>query len=98
MKPGEKGELVFTVNLGAARGQLEKHINVPSNDPQSPNINLAIKIAIQQIFDVNPTQVMIGDIHQGTMTNVTVQVHRNDGKKLSIARTEVTGDLVKAQR
>lgn len=97
LKPGEKGELVFTVNLGAAKGQMEKHINVPSNDPQSPNINLAIKVAIQQVFDVSPTQVMIGDIHAGGTTNVTVQVHRNDGKKLSITKTEVTGDLATAK-
>jgi hypothetical protein len=96
LKPGEKGELMFTVNLGAARGQLEKHINVPSNDPQSPNVNLAIKVAVQQIFDISPLQVMLGNIHQGATTNVTVQVHRNDGKKLSITRTEVTGDLAKA--
>jgi opacity protein-like surface antigen len=97
LKPGEKGELMFTVNLGAAKGSLEKHINVPSNDPQSPNINLGIKVTVQQVFDVNPTQVMIGDVHLGEKTNVTVQVHRNDGKKLSITKTEVAGDFAKAR-
>lgn len=97
LKPGEKGELVFTVNLGASKGQLEKHINVPSNDPKSPNVNLAIKVAVQQVFDVNPTQAMIGDVHLGQTTNVTVQVLRNDGKKLAITKTEVTGELAKAR-
>jgi Protein of unknown function (DUF1573) len=96
LKPGEKGELVFTVNLGAARGSLEKHINVPSNDPQSPNVNLGIKVTVVQVFDVTPSQVDIGDIHPGEKTNVTVQVRRTDGKKLSITKTEVAGDLAKA--
>src|SRR5271156_6599627 len=32
LKPGEKGELVFTVRVAGQRGMLEKHITVPSND------------------------------------------------------------------
>ena len=97
LKPGDKGELIFTVNLGAAKGSLEKHINVTSNDPQTPNVNLGIKVTVQQVFEVNPTQVMIGDIHLGDTTNVTVHIHRNDGKKLSITKTDVTGDFAKAR-
>ena len=94
LKPGEKGELVFTLRLGGNRGHVEKHINVPSNDPQSPNINLAIKTELVQILEVTPAQVMIGDIRQGTTTNVTVQVRRTDGKALSILKAEVTGNSV----
>ena len=97
LKPGDKGELIFTVNLGAAKGSLEKHINVTSNDPQTPNVNLGIKVTVQQVFEVNPTQVMIGDIHLGDTTNVTVHIHRNDGKKLSITKTDVTGDFANAR-
>src|ERR1043166_6995333 len=48
LKPGEKGELVFKVNIGGARGTLEKHITVPSNDPQSPKVSLSIKANIVQ--------------------------------------------------
>ena len=53
-------------------------------------------MTVQQVFDVTPTQVTIGDIHLGEKTNVTVQVHRNDGKKLSITKTDVAGDFAKA--
>ena len=97
LKPGEKGELTFTVRLSGARGQLEKHITVPSNDPQNGSLSLSIKVVVQQIYEVNPAQVTIGNISQGMTTNVTVQVHRTDGKKLSITKTEVTGDLAKAR-
>jgi len=96
LKPGEKGELVFTVNLGAARGQLEKHINVPSNDPKTPNVNLAIKIAVQQVIEIQPAQVSVGNLRDGQTTNVTVQVRRTDGKKLTVTKTEVIGDFAKA--
>jgi hypothetical protein len=97
LKPGEKGELTFTVRLSGARGQLEKHITVPSNDPQNGSLSLSIKVVVQQIYEVNPAQVTIGSISQGMTTNVTVQVHRTDGKKVSITKTEVTGDLTKAR-
>jgi hypothetical protein len=97
LKPGEKGELVFTVNVGGAKGALEKHIRVPSNDPTNANVNLTIKVDLQQLFDITPSQVMIGDIHVGGTTNVTVQMRRSDGKKLSISKTEVVGDLATAK-
>ena len=36
LQPGEKGEISFILTVGAARGHLEKHINVTSNDPMTP--------------------------------------------------------------
>jgi hypothetical protein len=85
LKPGEKGELVFTVRVGGQRGQLEKRITVPSNDPQSPSVSLALKVEMKQILDVSPGQLTVGSLRQGTITNLTVLVHRTDGKKLVIS-------------
>ena len=97
LKPGEKGELIFTVRLGGTRGHLEKHINVPSNDPQTSNVNLTIKADVVQVVEAIPTQVTVGDILHGTTTNVTIQVRRNDGKKLSITNTETSNKSLKAR-
>jgi len=97
LKPGEKGELIFTVRLGGARGHLEKHINVPSNDAQSPNVNLTIKANVVQVVEVNPTQLIAGDLRPGITTNLTVQVRRTDGKKLSITKTETSNKSVQAR-
>ena len=97
LKPAEKGELIFTVRLGGARGHLEKHISVPSNDPQSPNVSLTIKADVTQLVEVTPTQIMVGDLRQGITTNVIVQVRRNDGKKLSITNTETSNKFVRAR-
>jgi uncharacterized protein DUF1573 len=96
LKPGEKGELVFKVNVGAAHGSIEKHITVPSNDPQNPKLSLSIKADIKQILEVTPTQVSLGAIRSGATTNMTVTVHRTDGKKLVISETQPSSKDVKA--
>jgi hypothetical protein len=88
LKPGEKGELVFTVRVAGQRGALEKHITVPSNDPQTSKVSLSIKVEMRQIIDVTPQNIQLGNIRQGTSTNVTVLVHRTDGNKLVISKAE----------
>lgn len=95
LKPGEKGELVFTLNLGNIRGAVEKHITVPSNDPQTPSVNLTIKANVQQVFEVNPAQVQIGAVRQGMITNIAVVLKRLDGKGLNISRTDATSSLLR---
>jgi Protein of unknown function (DUF1573) len=97
LKPGEKGELVFTVRVAGQRGQLEKHITVPSNDPQAGKVSLSIKIEMKQIIDVTPQNIQLGNIQQGTTTNVTVLVHRTDGKKLVISKAESSNKLLHAR-
>ena len=94
LKPGEKGELVFTVRVGGQRGQLEKHINVPSNDPQAGKINLSVRVEMKQILDVTPQNIQLGNLQQGTTTNVTVLVRRTDGKKLVISKAESSNKLL----
>ncbi len=91
LKPGEKGELVFTLNLAGVRGPMEKSITVPSNDPQQPELNLAIKGNVKQAFEIAPPLVKLGELHMGASTNAIVTVKRVDGKKLAITKLE-TGD------
>lgn len=97
LKPGEKGELVFKVNIGAAHGALEKHITVPSNDPLTPSISLSVKVDVKQVIEVTPGQISVGAIRQGAITNVTVLVHRTDGKKLAINTTTPSSKQVRAR-
>ena len=94
LKPGDKGELVFKVNIGASRGVLEKRITVPSNDPQSPNLMLAIKIDVKQIVEASPGAISLGAIRQGSSTNGSVLIRRVDGKKLVVAKVESSNVLL----
>jgi hypothetical protein len=98
LKPGEKGELVFTMNVGNMhRGHAEKHITVPSNDPQTPSVNLTVKADIVPTFDYNPQQVPLGDIRQGVVTNVAVEVKRVDGKDIKLTKVEPSNPSIRAR-
>ncbi len=94
LKPGEKGELVFTVRVAGQRGHLEKHITVPSNDPLAGKVSLSIKIEIRQIIDVSPQSIQLGNVRQGTSTNVSVLVRRTDGNKLAISKAEPSNKML----
>lgn len=97
LKPGDKGELVFKVNIGASRGVLEKHITVPSNDPQSPNVTLAVKVEVKQVIEASPGAISLGAIRQGMSTNGTVTIRRVDGKKLVVGKIEPSNKLLHAR-
>jgi hypothetical protein len=88
LAPGEKTELNFTVNISTPRGHVEKHITLPSNDPSQPSVNLTLKADIVPTFDVVPQAVSLGNIHQGTITNIAANVKRIDGKPLGLTRAE----------
>src|SRR6185369_9558232 len=54
LAPGESGELTFTLNLGNAKAQMEKHIEVASNDPLTPDVSLTIKVDYTPLYELNP--------------------------------------------
>ena len=97
LKPGEKGELVFKLSIGAAHGALEKHITVTSNDPQAPKTSLSIKVEVKQVLEISPQNIHLGNVRQGTITNVMVLVHRVDGKSLNITKAESGSKLLRTR-
>jgi hypothetical protein len=97
LAPGESTELGFTVNVSTPRGHLEKKITVPSNDPSQPSVALTLKADIVPTFDILPASVSLGNIHQGVITNVTVQIKRLDGKPLGLTRAEATQKGIRAK-
>ena len=97
VKPGEKGELVFTVRVSGQRGQLEKHITVPSNDPQSSSVSLAIKVEMKQIIEVTTPTFSIGTLRQGETTNLSEVLRRTDGQKLTISNIQPSSKTLTAR-
>ena len=97
LKPGEKGELVFRVNVGSLHGALEKHITVPSNDPKSPSVNLAVKVEVKQVIETAPGAISLGTVRQGMSTNGVAMIRRIDGKKLVISKIEPSNKLLHAR-
>jgi hypothetical protein len=96
LKPGERGELVFTLHLHNLGGHIEKTISVPSNDPVNTNVMLTLRVENKLKYVLTPPSVMLGDLRPGTTTNAVVEIRHTDGGKLSISRTE-TGGAVDAQ-
>ena len=94
LKPGEKGEIGFTLSVGAARGSVEKHITVNSNDPLAPTTGLSIKANMMVLIDAVPLQVMLGEMPVGFSTNVTLQIRRTDGKPLNLAKVEASNPFI----
>jgi hypothetical protein len=97
LKPGEKGELVFTVSLGTTGIRLAKEITVPSNDPQNPSVQLGITVESVSVFRAQPPSASFGELRLGTVTNATIMVKRVDGKKLTITRVEPSSNLISAK-
>src|SRR5439155_954015 len=94
LKPGEKGEIIFTLDLTDARGPQQKHITVPSNDPQQPTVKLVVKGEAKAVFEVGPELVMFASVAPGETLSETVRVKRLDGKKLLIAKVEPSRDFL----
>jgi Protein of unknown function (DUF1573) len=94
LKPGEAGELAFTLRFVNADGIIEKDIAVPSNDPQNPSLKLTIRVKVLPTVAVSPQLLFVGDVSLGQAGNASVVVKRLDGKKLAITRAEGTKDFV----
>jgi hypothetical protein len=97
LKPGESGELAFTLNLGRAKAQMEKHISVTSNDPQAREVSLTIKADYTPLYDLNP-MTLAPDLALGVnSTNQFTTLTRTDGKPLRIAKLEASQPWITAR-
>jgi len=94
LKPGEKGEILFTLNLTNIRGPQEKRITVPCNDPQNPKTDLMIKVDVTPIFEFDPQLIYFGDVAPGHTARGEIHIKRVDGKKLIITEVEKEKDYI----
>lgn len=97
LKPGESGELSFTLTLGRSRAVFEKHIAVKSNDPQTPQVNLTIKADYVPLYEASPI-ALAPNLPLGIdVTNLATTITRTDGKPLVLDRVEATRPWIKAR-
>ncbi|MEI7731889.1 MAG: DUF1573 domain-containing protein [Verrucomicrobiota bacterium] len=86
LKPGETGELPFTLHLGLLKAQLDKRIAVKSNDPLTPDVSLTIKADYTPLYDVNPLtlspKLEFGTNDAAQYTTIT----RTDGKPIRLGK------------
>lgn len=94
VKPGEKGEILFTLNLINIRGPTEKRITVPSNDPQNPKTDLTIKVEVTPIFEFDPQLIYFGEIAPGHTARGEIHIKRVDKKPLVITEVGTEKDYI----
>ncbi len=96
LKPGETGELPFTLHLGQAKAQLEKHIAVKSNDPLTPEVSLTIKVNYTPLYDLNPMTLSPNLAFGVNAATQFTTLARTDGKPLRIARFDASKPWITA--
>jgi len=96
LPPGASGELPFTLNLGQVRATLEKHIEVHSNDPKTPDVGLTIQVDYTPLYDLSP-MTLTPTLEFGT-NEITqfATLTRTDGKPLRIARLDASKPWITA--
>lgn len=88
LKPGETGELAFSLNPGLSRATLEKHITVTSNDPQTPKVSLTIKVDYTPLYEIDPMTLAPNLPFGVNNTEQDTTITRTDGKPLHIVRLD----------
>jgi len=88
LPPGTTGEIPFTLNLGFYRGNIEKHISVRSNDPQTPEVSLTIKVNYTPLLELTPMTLSPTLAFGMDETNQFTTLTRTDGRPLRITRLE----------
>ncbi len=96
LSPGESGELAFTLSLGLSRAHLEKHIAVSSNDPESPEVSLTIKVDYAPLYELNPLTLSPNLAFGVDDTAQFTCLTRTDGKPLRILRLDASKPWIRA--
>lgn len=97
LAPGEKGELVFSLSVGAGSQKMKKEIIVPSNDPTNSHVSLGVRVETKSPFVAEPGGIDFGDVLLKSTTNASVVIRRSDGRKLTVTKLETTGNGLTAK-
>jgi uncharacterized protein DUF1573 len=84
--PGEKGEIVATLNTGDRVGQQVKTVTVETDDPQQPQTVLTLKANIAQLLDLQPAFVFWQANEEPKPKTIVAKA----GKGVTIKSLEVT--------
>jgi len=97
LQPGETGELPFTLHLGQVKAQFDKRIAVKSNDPQTPEVSLTIKVDYTPLYDINPMTLAPKLEFGVNVTDQFTTITRTDGKPLRIVRLDASKPSITAK-
>src|SRR5436305_5927596 len=86
VKPGEKGEVTATFNIGDRTGTQVKTVTVETDDPTKPSQVLTLRTIIPQQLEISPTFVFWKQGEKPDPKTITVKV----GKDFTVKHIKVT--------
>ncbi|PYJ28820.1 MAG: hypothetical protein DMF24_00425 [Verrucomicrobia bacterium] len=86
VKPGEKGEVTATFNIGDRTGTQVKTVTVETDDATNPHTVLTLRTIIPQQLEINPTFVFWKQGEKPDPKGITVKV----GKEFTVKNIKVT--------
>ena len=86
VKPGEKGEVTATFNIGDRTGTQVKTVTVETDDSTNPHTVLTLRTIIPQLLEVTPTFVFWKQGEKPDPKEITVKV----GKEFTVKNIKVT--------
>jgi hypothetical protein len=86
VKPGEKGEVTATFNIGDRTGTQVKTVTVETDDPTSAKTVLTLRTIIPQMLEITPTFVFWKQDEKPDPKAITVKV----GKEFTVKHIKVT--------
>ncbi len=82
--PGESGQFPFQVDPNKVHGKFAKTINVESNDPQHPQLQLTLSGELKHYVDVQPVGAYFGTVKPEETRSVTLTVTNKGDEPLSL--------------
>lgn len=86
LAPGESGKITYSINLDHDMGQVQKHIEIHSNDPQNPDLDLTIQLDYTPLYELNPLLLRVMLPADKSEVHGKFMIVRNDGKPLALDR------------
>lgn len=91
--PGEQAEIKTRLSLRNRQGPQHKIITVESNDPQTPQLVLALEGNAVTEMVVRPTQLFFGRINADAIVTGVVEIAVNSSNAVAITKTGATPQL-----
>jgi hypothetical protein len=77
--PGREGKITQKINLKGYSGLVSKSMTIMSNDPKNPSIRVTLKVTIQPLVEITPSNFDFSDCTpRRCMSVVTVRTKKDD--------------------
>ena len=93
LEPGQEGEIKVTFNSQGRVGSQHKVVTVNTNDPKTPQVQLAFTVQVRAVLDVQPQTLVFGEACRGLTSEAKeVRLVGVDGQPFVIQSVHQSSD------